>query len=313
MSTQMNPVNTGASDAGSMPSGPTAAVDAAAARDAGRTDGGAPGMMPSAMNPPASSDGGVTVGGPAMPSAGCGKTMPPASGSTMIDVEGMQRQFIVKAPTDYDASKPHRLVFAWHGLGGTAMMIASNYYGLVSRAGSSAIFIAPQGLPNPQQSNLAAWGNQNDSDITFTRKMLDWAKTNYCIDEARVFSIGMSNGGMMSNIVGCELGGIFRAIVAMSGGGPRGYATKPCMGQVAVWISHGNKDNNVPFSYGQMSRDYWAKTNHCGTMTMPAMPGSCVEYQGCDMAFPVQFCEFDGGHMVPSFAGEAAWAFFSRF
>jgi polyhydroxybutyrate depolymerase len=42
------------------------------------------------------------------------------------------------------------------------------------------------------------------------------------------------------------------------------------------------------------------------------MPGTCVEYQGCDMGFPVQFCEFDGGHMVPAFTGEAAWKFFER-
>jgi hypothetical protein len=47
--------------------------------------------------------------------------------------------------------------------------------------------------------------------------------------------------------------------------------------------------------------------------TMPAMPSSCIEYQGCDAAFPVQFCEFDGGPMVPSFASEAAWKFFERF
>jgi polyhydroxybutyrate depolymerase len=58
---------------------------------------------------------------------------------------------------------------------------------------------------------------------------------------------------------------------------------------------------------------YWTKTNHCGTETAPAMPGTCVEYQGCDMGFPVQFCEFDGGHMVPAFTGEAAWKFFERF
>jgi predicted esterase len=88
---------------------------------------------------------------------------------------------------------------------------------------------------------------------------------------------------------------------------------KACTGQTAVWISHGNKDDNVPFSYGQASRDYWAKANHCTTMTLPVMPANCVEYQGCDAGFPVQFCEFDGGHMVPSFAAEAAWNFFSQF
>lgn len=235
------------------------------------------------------------------------------NGSQTIDVDGMQRQYIVKTPADYDRNKPYRLVFAWHGLGGTAMQIASNFYGLVSRSANTTIFIAPQGLPNPQQNNFAAWANTKDGDITFIRKLIDWAKTTYCIDEKRIFSIGMSNGGMFANVVGCELGDTFRATAAMSGGGPQGYATKPCTGKLAVWISHGNKDDNVPFSYGQKSRDYWVKANHCGSETMTVMPGNCLEYQGCDEGYPVQFCEFDGGHMVPSFAGESAWNFFSRF
>jgi polyhydroxybutyrate depolymerase len=258
--------------------------------------------------------GAAPMGGPAMPSSGCGMANPPASGSKTIDVDGTERQYIVTVPMGYDPGRPYRLVVAWHGLGGTAMQIASNYYGLTSRSGGSAIFIAPQGLPGTgQQAGFAAWANTNDTDITFTRKLLDWAKSNYCVDVKRVFSIGMSNGGMMSNVVGCELGDAFRAIVAMSGGGPKGYAMTPCKGQIAVWISHGNTDNNVPFSYGEASRDYWAKTNHCGTATAPVMPGTCVEYQGCDPGYPVQFCEFDGGHMVPSFAGEAGWNFFARF
>jgi dienelactone hydrolase len=30
---------------------------------------------------------------------------------------------------------------------------------------------------------------------------------NYCIDDHRIFSVGFSMGGMMSDTVGCELGG----------------------------------------------------------------------------------------------------------
>lgn len=258
--------------------------------------------------------GGASTAQPPVPSAGCGTTSTPTNGKQTMDVNGTQREFIVTAPTGYDPAKPYRLIFAWHGLGGTDTQIASGYYGLASRSGNTAIFIAAQGLPGTgQQSGLASWSNTGDGDITFTRKMLDWAKANYCIDVKRVFSIGMSNGGLMSNIVGCELGDSFRAMVAMSGGGPEGYAMKPCTGQLAVWISHGNMDNNVPFSYGEKSRDYWTRANHCGMATMPVMPGTCLEYQGCDPGFPVQFCEFDGGHMVPSFAGEAGWNFFARF
>jgi polyhydroxybutyrate depolymerase len=305
---QTNGANAARGDA-STPS--MSATDGGAPRDGSPGDASMTNTPPG--NPMSGTDSGAALAGPATPSVGCGNASPPTGGSMMMDVEGTMRQYIVKVPAPYDPSQPHRLVFAWHGLGGTAMQIASTYYGLATRASSSAIFIAAQGLPNPQQNNLAAWANKNDVDVTFTRKLLEWAKENYCIDTKRVFSIGMSNGGMMSNIVGCEMGDSIRAIAAMSGGGPRGYAAKPCVGQVAVWISHGNKDNNVPFSYGQMSRDYWTMTNHCGTETAPAMPGTCVEYQGCDTGFPVQFCEFDGGHMVPAFTGEAAWKFFERF
>jgi hypothetical protein len=29
--------------------------------------------------------------------------------------------------------------------------------------------------------------------------------------------------------------------------------------------------------------------------------------------YPVHFCEFQGGHMVPSFAAQGIWAFFDQF
>jgi polyhydroxybutyrate depolymerase len=69
----------------------------------------------------------------------------------------------------------------------------------------------------------------------------------------------------------------------------------------------------VPFSYGEMSRDQWLELNQCDTATMPVMSGSCEEYQGCADGYPVQFCEHDGGHTVPSFTAQAVWTFFARF
>jgi poly(3-hydroxybutyrate) depolymerase len=86
----------------------------------------------------------------------------------------------------------------------------------------------------------------------------------------------------------------------------------PCNGQIAAWIAHGNTDNNVPFSYGEASRDYWLDANGCDAQASP-YSSDCLEYQGCDDGYPVQFCEHDGGHLVPSYTGEAAWAFFAQF
>jgi poly(3-hydroxybutyrate) depolymerase len=262
---------------------------------------------------------------PVMPSPGCGAAQWPPSGNLSIDVDGTPRDYIVKVPTGYDTNKPYRLIFAWHGLGGTAMQIAASgfgggYYGLATRSANSAIFMTGQGLPTSSgtggaggASGGAGWPNTGGRDVAFVRKLLDWAKTNYCVDQSRIFSVGMSYGGIMSNTLGCELGDSFRAIAPMSGSGPRVFGGKACVGQVAAWMSHGNMDTTVPFTQGQASRDYWLKANHCGAETVPVMPGTCLAYQGCDASYPVHFCEFDGGHTVPPFASEAIWNFFAQF
>jgi poly(3-hydroxybutyrate) depolymerase len=261
-----------------------------------------------------SADGGTPPpvnGDPAVPSASCGMSGTPMSGRIDIEVDGAQRHFVVKGPTNYDSSKPYRLVLAWHGLGGTAMQTASSFFGLASRAGSAAVFIAGQALTGGSQGGLASW-SYDGKDANYTRKLIEWAKTNYCIDEKRIFSIGVSNGGFMSNIVACQVGDLIRGMASIAGGGPKPWIMAACKGRVAAWITHGSQDNNVPFSYGEGSRDQWAQTNHCGMMTQPVMPGSCVEYQGCDPGYPVWFCEHGGGHTVPSFTAESAWEFFLR-
>lgn len=257
-------------------------------------------------------DGDSSVNHDSVRSEGCGADSP-SSGDFTIDVKGTTREYTVEIPSNYDPNTPYRLVFAWHGLGGTAAMTARGWFGLESYSNDSAIFIAGQAQSGSGgMGGMASWAiHPDESDMDYTRAMVEWAKENYCIDTERVFSIGVSNGGMMSNIVGCELGEIFRGIAVIAGGGPEGYATTPCKGQVAAWITHGNQDNNVPFSYGEKSRDYWVGANNCGTETEVATPDECLEYQGCDDGYPVQFCEHDGGHTVPSFTGEAAWNFFA--
>jgi polyhydroxybutyrate depolymerase len=271
-------------------------------------------MTPDPMQPPVEMP-------PAMGSSGCGAADFPASGNFMIDVSGMPREYIVKIPADYDSSKPYKLVYGWHGLGGSAMQVAGGarggYYGLEPRSMGTTIFAAGQGL---QTSNSvgsgAGWPNTGGQDVAFVKALHAWILSKYCIDEQRVFSTGMSYGGIMSNTLGCAMGDVFRAIAPMAGSGPRGT----CTGQVAVWMSHGNMDTVVPFdstvmggfSGGVQSRDFWAKANNCETTTKPTTNG-CVAFDGCDDGHPVNWCEFDGGHTIPSFASEEIWKFFSQF
>jgi poly(3-hydroxybutyrate) depolymerase len=284
----------------------------------------------------------VTVGdgGSGPGSSGCGAAaLPqPASipdgggfGATLpiqrfnLDVSGTAREFILGLPPNYDANHKYPVVFAWHGRGGTDVQVAwggsfandlfGGYYGLrylSNQANKPMIFVAGQGL-DPNDAG-AGWPNTGGQDVAFTQAMVAWLESNFCVDTAHIYSVGMSYGGIMSNTVGCAMGDVFRAIAPMSGSGPGyGFGSPQCKGQVAAWLAHGSQDTTVPTANGQASRDYWAKANHCTSTTMPITPSPCVAYQGCDPGYPVDWCEFDGGHTVVSFEPPGIWAFLQQF
>jgi polyhydroxybutyrate depolymerase len=264
--------------------------------------------------PPPAGDPMVKIDNPPpKPSAGCGMAAPMAGDST-IDVMGMSREYIVALPQGYDANKPYKLVFAWHGLGGSAAQVASNWYGLQRMANNSTIFVAGQGLNTTNSVGSGpGWPNTNGQDVAFVKALYAKLQTTTCIDENRVFSVGMSYGGIMSNTLGCQMGDVLRAIAPMSGAGPGYGGRATCVGQVAVWQSHGDNDTTVPTASGEMSRDFWVKANHCQMQTVSVDPSPCVAYVGCDEDLPVTFCEFSGGHTIPAFAAAAIWKFFAQF
>ncbi|MFC1642252.1 hypothetical protein ACFL5O_06135, partial [Myxococcota bacterium] len=248
-------------------------------------------------------------------SAGCGKDASLQSGSATIDVGGTQRAYILKVPDDYDANQPHKLVFAFHGRGGSASRVAGNgnndYYGLYSRAEGSAIFVAPEGID-------AGWRNTGGRDVAFVGAMLDEFDSGLCIDGGRIFSVGFSFGGMMSDAIGCAMADVFRAIAPMAGAIPNDehpYSECNQVNQhpIAVWMAHGDNDTVVPLGDGMDALNLFLERSQCEPQTMPVTPDPCVAYQGCLPDYPIHFCQFQGGHQVPSFAADAIWEFFDQF
>jgi polyhydroxybutyrate depolymerase len=208
-------------------------------------------------------------------------------------------------------------VFAFHGLTGTMEQIANGfggrnngYYGLQSRM-ENTIFVAPQGLAPEDEPDQFGWPNEGGRDVAFVEAMVEWLSSNYCIDSTRIFSTGMSYGGIMSNTLGCQMPDTFRAIGSIAGAM---FGRNNCTGkQVAAWMTHGTADMTVMYSQGETARDAFIAKNHCTETTMATTPEGCVAYQGCDAGYPVVWCTHDGGHTVPSFSGEAISTFFNQF
>jgi poly(3-hydroxybutyrate) depolymerase len=326
-------VSTGGTTGGSVSAGGSAgkaesgagAGGAAAGTDgsdagSGATGGNSAGSGGSAGSGTAGTAGTGAMGG-AMPTSGCDAAMHPASGehSLMVDGTDVPREYIVAIPEGYVSSKPHRLVFAFHGLTGTMEQVASGfggrnngYYGLQSRM-ADTIFVSPQGLAPEDEPDQFGWPNEGGRDVAFVEAMVAWLGSNYCVDSTRIFSTGFSYGGIMSNTLGCQMPETFRAIGPIAGAMfGRGSG---CTGQqVAAWMAHGLADVTVTPMSGETARDAFIAKNHCNAMeTMPTTPEGCVAYQGCDAGYPVVWCTHDGGHTIPSYAGDALSAFFGQF
>ena len=275
------------------------------------------------------SGGGAGTGGDGpTPSSGCGATSWTDGGGVTIDVNGTDRYYRITLPDSYDSSTPYQLVFVWHGQGGAADTIADGYgggyfkySGLLDLANDGAIFVAGPGLGKP-----SGWPDNNGEDIDFAEAILSSVTAEYCVDQERIFSTGMSYGGIMSNRVGCEMGDDVRAIAPIMGSGPINawsnppgsgncitYGTPTCVGQVAAWITHGRNDDVVDFCLGELTRDYWQSDNSCSTTGTANGVGECVEYDGCDPGYPVVWCPSDEDHSPPPYHAAEIWAFFSRF
>jgi polyhydroxybutyrate depolymerase len=252
--------------------------------------------------------GAAGAGGPApQPSAGCGATSPPASGTYMITVDGVSREYVLTLPDGYDRSRPYRLILAFHGHMYTAESVAEAgppasgpYYGIESEANNSTIFVAPQATDD-------GW---SASDLDFVNAMVTQFEAQLCVDEGRVFATGFSMGAIMTITIGCGEGDVFRAIAAMSG-----EISGSCSAShpIAYWASHGMSDPTIAIADGEAARDKFVSIDHCGSTTTAADANGCVDYQGCTAGDPVVWCPFDGVHEPPPFAGTAIWSFLSQF
>jgi polyhydroxybutyrate depolymerase len=281
--------------------------------DAGSGTGGA---VDAAVDGPPSTGG----AGGASPGCGAGKTTSPCSRSggtkCTLTSNNKTREYYLILPTNYSASKPYPVVIMLHGMIATAEM-ALSWFKEIPTNMPDAIYIAPQGLKHVEQGGgangqeVTGWANVDGEDIQFMKDLLGATQKDYCVDTQRAFAVGFSYGAMFSYAIGCELGGIFRAIAPMSGALLSGcnLSGKP----VAMWGSHGTSDSLVPIASGRQARDKILQQNHCGSQTTPVDPSPCVAYQGCDDGYPVTWCEWDGDHNRPPFGNAAVAAFFKQF
>lgn len=166
---------------------------------------------------------------------------------------GIQRDYILYVPANYTGSEAVPLLFNFHGYtsNATQQMWYGDFRPIADTAGF--IIVHPEGTldANSNMHFNVGWGGSSVDDLGFTNALLDTLSANYTIDQTRIYSTGMSNGGFMSFLLACELSDRIAAIGSVTGSiFPQTLASCNPSHPVPVLQIHGTSDGTVPYTGG---------------------------------------------------------------
>ena len=219
------------------------AVLAACSSGAGRTA-----ATPTTARSPATTPAG---GGRPRRSAGCATRTAAPRGISQHTLRsgGVTRVYELDIPSDYDGTRPFALVLGLHALTVDYRFVPS-MSGFDQGAAYHFIGVAPSGRVDGTTPFWMAAPTPANYDVDFISHLLDQLEAELCIDTARVFAAGMSNGAQMSSLLACRLSGRVAAISPVAGV----EFPEPCPGRpVPILAFHGTKDPILPYKGGGLS------------------------------------------------------------
>lgn len=183
---------------------------------------------------------------PAVPSPGCqAASDPPAGGSEVhFEHEGQPRWYLQHVPVAHTPGSPVPLVIDLHGyLEGAALHSALSGLGAYGDE-HGFVTVTPQGSGEPVH-----WeANIGTDDVSMVMAMLDEVERNLCIDMARVYATGYSNGAFMTSVLACAHSDRIAAVAPVAGirDVPDCDPDRP----VPVIAFHGTEDSFVQYEGG---------------------------------------------------------------
>lgn len=182
------------------------------------------------------------------------KILEPGDYVRSIKHDGLTRTYRIHVPKSYQTVKATPLLLAFHGGGGDMDYMANDeYYGLISTSEAEGfVVVFPNGYSRFRSGKLATWNagsccanarDENIDDVGFIKKLIASVSRELTIDPKRIYAIGMSNGGMMSYHLACEMSDTFAAIAAVAGtdGTLKCHPAKP----ISVLHIHAKNDDRV--------------------------------------------------------------------
>jgi len=249
--------------------------------------------------------------------------------SSSISSGGLERTYTIHIGSSYDKARPTPLLIVLHGGGGTGQ-------GMVKLTGFNAvadredfIVVYPDGFEKHWNDGRGVqWQAQTENvdDVGFISALIDHLSDELSIDAKRIYVTGISNGGMMSHRLGCELSQKIAAIAPVASNIPVNMASVWAPSRpVPVLIINGTDDPLERWDGGEIrlgrntfgivlsvadTVKFWVGKDQCSpSPTIRQLPdkdpsdGTMVRkevYGGCqDGAEVVLYAVEGGGHTWP--------------
>lgn len=163
-------------------------------------------------------DGAGDGGAAPVPSAGCDAGAASTARTEErrdLQVDGTDRWYTVTTP-DAPAGEALPVVFDFHGLSEGAQIHAgmSQYSALAQAEGFVVVF--PNGTGQPVRW-LASDTTDANPDLRYVDAVVAQVTGDLCVDTARLYVTGLSNGAMMTSLLACTRADTFAAFAPVAG------------------------------------------------------------------------------------------------
>lgn len=247
--------------------------------------------------------------------------------------DGLARKYKIHLPPNLRAGTRMPLVIYVHGGGGN--MRAAYMDGMDKMSDKYGFILAvPEGTGEVKLGRMRAQWNGgrwaggeccgSADDVGFISRMIDEIRLRYRVDEARIYATGISNGGLMTSRLACELSDKIAAIATVAPAAVMSEC-KPSR-PVPVMDIHGtadpanppdgseprgifNEDSGSDFakSYKRMTPyqviQAWRKINGCSENKIDGYQNGgshCEVFNKCSEGAEVELCLVEGmGHAYP--------------
>ena len=190
--------------------------------------------------------------------------------------DNRNRFYYLYVPDNLDTNQSIPILFAFHGYGSSALrhLGYTNYIPIADR--NNFIVVYPQGESTSTLSahwNVGGWTSKSPvKDLEFVETVIDLLKDKLPIDETRIYSSGMSNGGYMGYHLACNLSNKFAAIASVTGSMTTStYDNCSPSHPTPILQIHGLLDFVVPYNGNSGSKsipdvmNYWSNYSSCNS------------------------------------------------